>query len=68
MLTPRQSTSQSGAASIKIGGHTTGGSDESVLGTSTPDEDEVVYLRTQKPVTTEDDSDTSVEIHAHIVC
>ena len=55
---PRQSTSQSGAVSINIGGHTTDASDSEDIST---DEDEVVYLRTQKPVTTEDDSDTSVE-------
>ena len=55
---PRQSTSQSGAASINIGGHTTESSESDDTST---DEDEVVYIRTQKPVTTEDDSDTSVD-------
>jgi hypothetical protein len=55
---PRQSTSQSGAASINIGGHTTDSSESEDTST---DEDEVVYIRTQKPVTTEDDSEASVD-------
>jgi hypothetical protein len=57
MVAPRHSTSQSGAASINIGGHTTDASESEP--DTTDDEDEVIYLSTQKMYTPADDSNTS---------
>ena len=53
---PRHSRSQSGARSIDIGAHTT---DASEADESSDDEDEAVYIKTQKICTLEYDSDTS---------
>ena len=54
---PRHSTSPSGAAAIPLGSRTM----DSSSSTDTSTEDEVVYLRTQKPVQDEKDFDTSDE-------
>ena len=52
---PRHSTSPSGAAAYPVGSRTT----DSSSTTDTSTEDEVVYLRTQKPVPEDKDWDTS---------
>ena len=54
---PRQSTSPSGAAALPLGSCAT----DSSSATDTTTEDEVVYIRTQKPVPEEHEWDTSDE-------